>query len=280
MNTATIPEIKIATLNLNGETSYLINRRPRLPQSLFCIDKIKQALYKMTQDGLEKLLSKNIYDVIAIQELIYITSFIDKIVEICKKHNYTLSYPMELSAHTHCSVAFITRNSTVNLPSSPLTDAPKLKTNKYQILTCDIHSTQFKFFNTHITSHSTDDKEIQEYVSNSNECLVVLGDMNAYIKEQTQDTKKESDYAALIEWLNDKFCKSSVNTNYTYFSDKYWRKLDHIFYTSKCMNIFSSFVETKDDSVNYYVSKNGFTDHSMLILDISQKKSNSDKIRL
>ena len=46
--------IKIATLNLNGETYWSINKRPRLPQNMFNIQEIKEKLLKLQKDGLAK----------------------------------------------------------------------------------------------------------------------------------------------------------------------------------------------------------------------------------
>ena len=63
--------INIATLNLNGETWWSINRRPRLPQKLFNIQYIKKELTKSCIIRLGEILKKEDYDVIAVQELVY-----------------------------------------------------------------------------------------------------------------------------------------------------------------------------------------------------------------
>ena len=63
--------INIATINLNGETWSSINRRPRLPQKLYDIQHIKEELTKSTKEGIKKILECDIYDIIAVQELVF-----------------------------------------------------------------------------------------------------------------------------------------------------------------------------------------------------------------
>ena len=63
--------INIATINLNGETWSSINRRPRLPQKLYDIQHIKEELTKSTKEGIKIILEKDIYDIIAVQELVF-----------------------------------------------------------------------------------------------------------------------------------------------------------------------------------------------------------------
>ena len=107
--------LKIATLNLNGETWLSINRRPRLPQNLFSIQSIKNELTNMTKTGLENLLKGGEYDVIAIQELIYSEKERNAIKEAIEgvkdgdKQLYKLLLPNNLGGHTHFTVGFIVK---------------------------------------------------------------------------------------------------------------------------------------------------------------------------
>ena len=56
---------------MNGETWSSINRRPRLPQKLYDIQHIKEELTKSTKEGIKIILEKDIYDIIAVQELVF-----------------------------------------------------------------------------------------------------------------------------------------------------------------------------------------------------------------
>lgn len=58
-------ELKIGTLNLNGEMWSLI-KRLRLP-----VDAIQEKLMDKLEEGLSKLLKNGNYDIIAVQELVY-----------------------------------------------------------------------------------------------------------------------------------------------------------------------------------------------------------------
>lgn len=100
-------DLKIATLNLNGETFWSINRRPRLPQDLFNIEKIKKALVDKIIIGLNNILNNGTYDIIAIQELVYISDYYNDIKDVIEENGYQLIIPENLGKNTHFTVGFI-----------------------------------------------------------------------------------------------------------------------------------------------------------------------------
>lgn len=266
MNSSNSSTFSIATLNLNGETSYSINRRPRLPQSLFDIARIKKYLSRKTRTGLKQLLSSKHYDIIAIQELINTDENKSSINKICKNCGYKLEYPNDLSGSTHCTVAFIIRNS---IKYSSTQNIINLKSNKFQTIICTLGNSKFTIVNIHITDHSNEDIILKNYISNGTNNLLLLGDMNSFTENQIQSNKEGSN-SDFIKWIHDNFCNTECDSNYTYLSANHWRKLDHIFVSNKCNHLFSSINEIKDDFVNYYYDeKNGFTDHSMLIQELT-----------
>ena len=254
----------IATLNLNGETFFSINRRPRLPQSLFNIDKIKKKLTHLICKGIRKLLDKDIYDVIAIQELVNITKIKDEIAREVSKKGYKLLLP-EIGARAHFTVGFIVRKNMkatlFNDEDSKENDLPK---NRCAILGLEDKEKQYYIVNWHVNNYKI---SVQKADGN----VILLGDMNADTKDQcSENYGKNSEFLDRIN--KEGYTYVGEDKDYTWTSNGIEKKLDHIFLSNTLFSNISASSEiktTKDDTVNYYYDEdNGFTDHSMLVMEI------------
>lgn len=272
--------LKIATLNLNGETWLSINRRPRLPQKLFSIQSIKNELTNLTKTGLENLLKGDKYDVIAIQELIYsqkernvIKTAIEGVTDASNKQLYKLLLPNNLGGNTHFTVGFIVKKqlrAELKNENQEKNGKNVLGKNRISILELIINEKneknekKYSIINMHVNNHNI---AIPCVTGNT----ILLGDMNACTENQTTDKKA----------VNDDFLKSIVsagwgeiggNDNYTWISNNVERKLDHI-YICKDSQKEERKIEVKKENhsevineVNFYYDEtNGFTDHSMLV---------------
>lgn len=271
-------QIKIATLNFNGEIFWSINIRPRLPEDLFNIKRIKNIMLGKIKNGLKYLLSENDFDIIAVQEMLYSPKETrDEIKAYIETMGYDFIYPNKLSPCTHFSVGFIVkkRNKISNLIIKTDDDISNddISKNKKMLITFKVGKNNYKVLNVHLTKHS--DKTNQSLVKflegkNDTSIRILLGDFNAYNKNQIEGSNKLCENAELINNLISKDCRTEFgeqeNKNYTFFVNGIWKKLDHIF-ISKPSNIDIIKIEEKvENSVNFYSDKNGFTDHSMLTI--------------
>lgn len=301
-------DLKIATLNLNGETFWSINRRPRLPQDLFNIKEIKKALVDKIKDGLENILNygtkdglnnilnndtnNDTYDIIAIQELVYISDYYNDIKDVIEENGYQLIIPKNLGEHTHFTVGFIVKKgkgikidsisieNNVLLNEIPMNKIIRCKYTKNEI--------SYEILNVHLTKHTEDIKNaLLDFLSsnnndNNNVIRILLGDFNAYNDEQKDDKVQNCNNADFINDLMEKdFRKNyeSTNKNYTFWASEEWKKLDHIFISGKNIDVKEIDVEeTVNNNVNFYPIENaqnnneGFTDHSMLTAIIRDNK--------
>lgn len=289
-------DLKIATLNLNGETFWSINRRPRLPQDLFNIEKIKKALVRKIKKGLNNILNNDTnndtYDIIAIQELVYISDYYNDIKDIIEENGYQLIIPKNLGEHTHFTVGFIVKKgkgikidsisieNNVLLNEIPMNKIIRCKYTKNEI--------SYEILNVHLTKHTEDIKNaLLDFLSsnnndNNNVIRILLGDFNAYNDEQKDDKVQNCNNADFINDLMEKdFRKNyeSTNKNYTFWASEEWKKLDHIFISGKNIDVKEIDVEeTVNNNVNFYPIENaqnnnkGFTDHSMLTAIIRDNK--------
>lgn len=257
--------MKIATLNLNGATIRSINRRPRLPDDLFNINTIKQKLVERTNFGLEKLLEKNDLDIIAIQELINSQEEKNKLKKIIEAKGYRLIIP-EISGNTHFTVGFIVKEDII-ADGYKLYEGNSLAMNREATLEFEINGVSYSMINLHVN-----DYDISFLKPEGN--VILLGDMNACTEKQSKENI-EANKEFLDKILEVKYVELGQDHDYTWKNTKHERKLDHIFVSEKIaesieVTKYSSAV-TKDDSVNFYYDKGkkeGFTDHSMLILDL------------
>lgn len=299
--------LKIATLNLNGETFWSINRRPRLPQDLFNIEEIKEALVDKIKKGLENILNNGTYDIIAIQELVYISDYYEAIKKVIEENGYQLIIPENLGEHTHFTVGFIVKKGKgIDIDNIPIENIPiennvllnEIPMNKIICCKYTKNETSYEILNVHLTKHTDDIKNaLLDFLSsnnndNNNVIRILLGDFNAYNNEQKDDKAQNCNNAYFINGLMEKdFRKNyeSTNKNYTFCASE-WKKLDHIFISGKNIDVKEIDVEeTVNNNVNFYPIENalnnnkGFTDHSMLIADIKVNKpmqNKNDHLRL
>lgn len=279
--------LKIATLNLNGETWCSINRRPRLPQKLFSIQSIKKELTNLTKTGLKNLLKGGEYDVIAIQELIYtpkeinaIKKAIEGVKDASKKQLYELLLPNNLGGHTHFTVGFIVKKQlSANLKNENQGKNGEnfLGKNRISVLELTINGKKYSLINMHVNNHNIDipnpgvdgnipipddagNIPIPVDVGNT----ILLGDMNACTENQATDNKAVNDnFLKKIESVG--WSEIGGNDNYTWKSNNIEKKLDHI-YICKASQKEKRKIKVKKKKVNFYYDKtNGFTDHSMLV---------------
>ena len=279
--------LKIATLNLNGETFWSINRRPRLPQDLFNIKEIKKALVKKIKDGLEKILIEGTYDIIAIQELVYISDYYEAIKKVIEGKGYQLIIPKKLK-NTHFTVGFIVKNDIKNTPIENnvlLNEIPKNK-----IIRCKFtkNGISYEILNVHLTKHTDDIKNaLLDFLSsnnndNNNVIRILLGDFNAYNNEQKDDKVQNCNNAYFInDLMKNDFRRNyeSTNKNYTFWATG-WKKLDHIFISGKNIDVKEidvNFYPIENETENAQNNNEGFTDHSMLIADITVNKPMQNK---
>lgn len=280
--------MKIGTLNLNGETWNLNNKKPRLPECLFDINYIKTRLTEKLSIGLLNLLQKEEYDIIAIQELVFIQDIfndIKKVVEDETKNYYTLVVPnfneakksCKIKRTPHFTVGYIIKTELIHCCEFESLDEFIL--NRHFI--CTYKSKKgipaFKMINLHIPCGN---KEQYENLYNllskvEAEDIIILGDLNTYQTCQIEGEKPSSVQEHLFEELKNKnfSCSEDGYKNYTYLISNKWRKLDHIYY-SKSIDKKYTIIENKVDDVNYYSEigkKQGFTDHSMLEVEITPK---------
>lgn len=257
--------MRVATLNLNGATIKTINRRPRLPEELFNIKVIKEKLIERTIQGLEKILEKKDIDIIAIQELINSQAEKNMLKDIIEGKGYRLIAP-EISGYTHFTVAFIVNEDSITIENISRDEELKvLLPNRVAILDFKIDGESYSIINLHVNNHNISIPNVEGNV-------ILLGDMNAFTYKQSADNK-EVNKEFLDKITSENYMELGKDTDYTWKNSELQRKLDHIFISEKLAEsvdaIKYSSVVTKDDSVNfYYDKKEGFTDHSMLILDL------------
>lgn len=148
-----------------------------------------------------------------------------------------------------------------------LCDGYFLAKNRKAILDFKIEGESYSIINLHINDHNV---SIPNFEGN----VILLGDLNAFTDKQSVDNKeKNKDFMDRI--TSKKYVELGEDSDYTWRNSKLQRKLDHIFISEKLAEsvdaIKYSSVVTKDDSVNFYYDKGekeGFTEHSMLILDL------------
>lgn len=252
-------DLKIATLNLNGETFWSINRRPRLPQDLFNIKEIKEALVDKIKDGLENILNNDTndtYDIIAIQELVYISDYYNDIKDVIEENGYQLIIPKELK-NTHFTVGFIVKNdikAVIEGKGYQLIIPKKLKNThftvglivkkgikpkntpiennvllneipKNKIIRCKFtkNRTSYEILNVHLTKHTDDIKNaLLDFLSsnnndNNNVIRILLGDFNAYNDEQKDKEVQPCNNAKFInDLMKNDFRKNYESTNKNY----------------------------------------------------------------
>lgn len=292
-------DLKIATLNLNGETFWSINRRPRLPQDLFNIKEIKEALVKKIIKGLNNILNNGTYDIIAIQELVNIIDYYEAIQKVIKENGYHLIIPEDLVKNTHFTVGFIVKEDikieNIPIENNVLKEISNIPNNKKIFRKFTKNEISYEILNVHLTKHTDDIKNglcyfLSQNNDNNNVIRILLGDFNAYNNEQKEDKVQCCNNAEFINGLMEKDFREnseSTNKNYTFWASG-WKKLDHIFISGKNIDVKEIDVEeTVNNNVNFYPIKNetentknnneGFTDHSMLIADIKGNKPTQNK---
>lgn len=242
--------INIATINLNGETWSSINRRPRLPQKLYDIQHIKEELTKSTKEGIKIILEKDIYDIIAVQELVFsekeraeIETVIEEIKDATGKTIYELICPQFLKRNPHFTVGYIVRKN-LQAEINTINDKNTLSNNRISKLKFTICDKEFSIINMHVNKYTID-------IPVGNENTILLGDMNACTENQATDNKA----------INVKFLKRIKNKGwievesnepiYTWKSNGIEKKLDHI-YIYKDLDNQQSIVTSAEPAVNFY----------------------------
>lgn len=252
-----IERMNLATLNLNGETFFSINRRPRLPESIFNIKSIKEKLSNLTQEGLNNVLAKADLDIdiLAVQEFVNSKKERDEIERVIENAEYKLMVP-ELNGNIHFVTGFIVRKKYIDkctVENGPL--VKELANNRKAFLKFKDDNINFSIFNVHVNNHT---------ITIPDESTILLGDMNACKSNQISNQKGiHEDFIKAIEHKYD--AVGQEGKYYTWTSNGVEKQLDHI-YLSKKYSTNNSNKISVDDNVNFYYNpQEGFTDHSMLI---------------
>lgn len=264
--------INIATINLNGETWSSINRRPRLPQKLYDIQHIKKELTKSTKEGIKIILKRDIYDIIAVQELVFsekerveIEKGIEEIKDATGKTIYELICPQFPKRNPHFTVGYIVRKK-LQAKINTINDKNTLSNNRISKLKFTIYDKEFSIINMHVNKYDID-------IPVGNENTILLGDMNACTEKQATDNK-----AINVEFLkrieNKGWIEVEREKIYTWKSNRIEKKLDHI-YIYKDLDNQQSIVTSAEPAVNFYYDQSGFTDHTMLVIEFPVININS-----
>ena len=257
-----IERMNIATLNLNGETFFSINRRPRLPKSIFNIKSIKENLSYLTQEGLKNLLAKEDLDIdiLAVQEFVNSKKERAEIERIIENAGYKLMVP-ELNGNIHFVTGFIVRKKYIDkctVENGPL--EKELANNRKAFLKFKDDNINFSIFNVHVNNHT---------ITIPDEITILLGDMNACKSNQISNQKGINEkFINAIE--HNYYAIGQEGEYYTWTSNGIEKQLDHI-YLSKKYSTNNLNELSVDDNVNfYYKPQEGFTDHSMLIWNFEE----------
>lgn len=251
---------------MNGETWWSINRRPRLPQKLFNIQYIKEKLTESSVIRLDEILKEEEYDVIAIQELVYsvkererIKKTIENIKDVHGKPLYELFLPLNLNGNVHFTVGYIAKKE-LNATLNNISSENNLSINRIAKLKFSIQDNEYSIINMHVNKYDIDIPSVDKNT-------ILLGDMNACSEEQTTDNKAvNAEFLKKISnagWLE----VSEPGHIYTWKSNGVEKKLDHI-YVCRGLTKNKKIENKVDATVNFYYDKKGFTDHSMLKIDL------------
>lgn len=243
--------MKIATLNLNGETWFSINRRPRLPKSLFDIQNIKEQMTNLTKNGLERILGSSDcdIDIISVQEFVNLKTEREAIEKSIKSKGYKFLAP-EVSARTHFVTGFIVKECEDKKYTLSTSDF----SNRQAHLEIECEEKNFSISNIHVKSHTMEMPD----------GTFLVGDMNACKASQAGDGKGVNEY--FLNKIEENYRAANEEKYFTWKSSSVERQLDHIYIKDSERTSFKIIDVKKDDSVNFYYDSDGFTDHSMLTL--------------
>lgn len=268
-------KMNIATLNLNGETFFSINHRPRLPKSIFNIKNIKENLLALTTQGLKNVLENQKIDILAVQEFVNSKHERSEIEKVIMDAVYVFKAP-KLDGRIHFVTGFIVKKKlkdkcTVKLDSFEKNSNDNsndslekiLTNNRKAFLEFDYKDIKFSILNIHVNNHT---------IAPSNKSTILLGDLNAWkSKQSSNDGACNENFLDSIECNYD---STEQNKTYTWKSNGVEKQLDHI-YISKDFSKNNPSKINVDNTVNFYYNpKTGFTDHSMLICNFEKLLEN------
>lgn len=257
-----IERMNIATLNLNGETFFSINRRPRLPESIFNIKSIKEKLSNLTKNGLNNVLAKADWDIdiLAVQEFVNSKKERDEIERDIEKAGYKLMVP-ELNGNIHFVTGFIVRKKYIDkctVENGPL--EKELANNRKAFLKFEDDNINFSIFNVHVNNHT---------INIPDTSTILVGDMNACKSNQTSNQKGINE--KFIEDIEHNYdAVGQEGKHYTWTSNGIEKQLDHIYLSKKYGTNNSNKISVADNVNFYYEPLEGFTDHSMLIWNFGE----------
>ena len=255
--------MNIATLNLNGETFFSINRRPRLPESIFNIKSIKEKLSNLTQEGLNNVLTNADLDIdiLAVQEFVNSKKERAEIERVIENARYKLLLP-KLNGNPHFVTGFIVREKYIDKCTVENGSFEKeLANNRKAFLKFKDDNINFSIFNVHVNNHN---------ITIPDKSTILLGDMNACKSNQTSNQKEI--HEKFIKDIEHKYdaVGQQEGKYYTWISNGIEKQLDHI-YLSKKYSTNNLNKISVDDNVNfYYKHQEGFTDHNMLIWNFGE----------
>lgn len=265
--------LRIGTINLNGETWNLNQKLPRISKKIIDPQKVKEQMTDVVKIQLGKILESERYDILAIQELVYFKPFFSEIKSAIERKGYKLITPESLGEYTHFTTAFIVKNK---IEESIIKSNFFSETNRFMTRNIKTQDNQIiTLFNIHINTWNEEIESVREDVVYNilNESkvskFIILGDFNAYTKEQDTSKKPVASKSDIIYKLRDKYnlIECGKDTDYTYVSSNFKRKLDHIFISNGIKELKE--YETINNNVNFTINPDdGFTDHSMLSIEI------------
>nr|MCR4945277.1 hypothetical protein [Clostridium sp.] len=179
--------LKIGTINLNGETWHLNRKIPRISRSILDKQKIKQQMTDVLNTQFGKILESKEYDIIAVQELVYISEHYSKIENQINEKGYSLITPEKdiLIKNTHFITAFIIKNE-IKDKIKPYDNS--IENNRFIIIKLLIEDEkEIAILNVHVNSNCEDEgivskESIQNVINTIKEevfGLIILGDFNA-----------------------------------------------------------------------------------------------------
>lgn len=261
--------LKIGTLNLNGEMWNLNGKWPRISKKIIDPEYIKEQMTDAVITQLGKILNKKEYDIIAIQELVYIQEHFSKIKKMIDNENYVLITPNSLGGNIHFTTAFIVKK---NIEKKVKARVDYNWNNRFMAIDVETKDGIIAVCNFHISKDNIS-KRVEDVINKLKEKevskFIILGDFNAYTKEQdTKIISAVSENNIIYKVRNEyKLIECGKDTDYTYVLTKYERKLDHIFKSEEIKELNG--YETINRKVNFMIDeKDGFTDHSMLNIEI------------
>lgn len=292
--------LRIATLNLGGYKIKSIVENKKVPLHLQYI------WNKNIETGLNGILQlSNKIDIIAIQEIPWKINEKGKIIAnfqnsnikymietIAERANYKLYMPSISDNRTKFTVGYLINRELLDVNAENAVIKESLTNekgkydciNRYMQLSASYNGITIRLLNLHCKLDDerffdgTLDEGFSSFLDGGDKSInIILGDMNAHTNKQKEPGGENSNHPEYILNLQKRCDMNNTSTtdkNYTHL-DGAWKKLDHIFIKPSNQELNLRIKEIVDNSVNWDIDPQGFTDHSMLVATIEFPQENS-----